>query len=119
MFTSLYFATVIFLQSKLVSPVSNPPPYLEGQVPVFMSPGDRVAQLYPQAPGSLSITLYGSQGYGGGNLTCFHKGGGFKVFTVLKNYVVTFVLTMEAVCSSKTLVPTYETRQCRNPQDTI
>jgi hypothetical protein len=34
-----------------------------------MSPSDRVAQLYPQAPGSLSVACYHSQGYGGGILT--------------------------------------------------
>jgi hypothetical protein len=28
-------------------------PNLKDQVPVFMSPSDRVAQLYPQTPGSL------------------------------------------------------------------
>jgi hypothetical protein len=29
-------------------------PNLEDQVPVFMSPGDRVAQFYSEAPGSFS-----------------------------------------------------------------
>jgi hypothetical protein len=37
-----------------------------------MSPSDRVAQLYPQAPGSLFIAFYDSQGDGGGILTCLH-----------------------------------------------
>jgi hypothetical protein len=37
-----------------------------------MSPSERVAQLYPQAPGSLSIAFYDSQGYGGGILTLLH-----------------------------------------------
>jgi hypothetical protein len=37
-------------------------PNLEGQVPVFISPRNRVAQLYPQAMGSLFITSYDSQG---------------------------------------------------------
>jgi hypothetical protein len=41
-------------------------PNLEGQVPVFISPRNRVAQLYPQALGSLFIASYNSQGYGGG-----------------------------------------------------
>jgi hypothetical protein len=36
------FATVIFLQA--LHPASN----LEEQVPVFMSPSDWMAQLYPQ-----------------------------------------------------------------------
>jgi hypothetical protein len=33
-----------------------------------------VAQLYPQAPGSLSVASYDSQGYGGGILTRLHAG---------------------------------------------
>jgi hypothetical protein len=38
---------------------------LEGQVTVFISPRNRVAQLYPQALGSLFVTSYDSQGYYG------------------------------------------------------
>jgi hypothetical protein len=41
-------------------------PNLEGQVPVFISPGKRVARLYPQALGSVFVASYDSQGYGGG-----------------------------------------------------
>jgi hypothetical protein len=44
-------------------------PNLEGQVPVFISPRNRVAQLYPRALGSLFVTSYDSQGYGGVILT--------------------------------------------------
>jgi hypothetical protein len=40
-------------------------PNLEGQVPVFISHRNRVAQLYPQALGSLFIASCDSQGYGG------------------------------------------------------
>jgi hypothetical protein len=40
-------------------------PNLEGQVPIFISPRNRVVQLHPQALGSLSITSCDSQGYGG------------------------------------------------------
>jgi hypothetical protein len=47
---------------------------LEGQVAVFISPRDRVAQLYPQAPGSLFVAPYDSQGYGGGIRTRLHSG---------------------------------------------
>jgi hypothetical protein len=39
---------------------------LEDHVPVFMSPRNRVAQLYPQEPGSVFVASYDSQGYGGG-----------------------------------------------------
>jgi hypothetical protein len=41
-------------------------PSLEGQVPVFISRTNRVAQLYPQALGYLLVASYDSQGYGGG-----------------------------------------------------
>jgi hypothetical protein len=50
------------------------PPNLEDQVPVFMSPSDRVAQLCPQAPGSLFVASYDTQGYGGGILSRLHTG---------------------------------------------
>jgi hypothetical protein len=40
-------------------------PNLEGQVPVFISPRNRVARLYTQALGSLFVASYVSQGYGG------------------------------------------------------
>jgi hypothetical protein len=49
-------------------------PSLEGQVPVFMSPRNRVAQLYPQALGSLLVASYDSQGYGGGIRNRLHAG---------------------------------------------
>jgi hypothetical protein len=44
------------------------------QVPVFISPRNRVAQLYPQALGSHFIASYDSQGYGGGIRTRLHAG---------------------------------------------
>jgi hypothetical protein len=37
-------------------------PNLEGQIPVFISRRNRVAQLYTQAPGSLFVAPYESQG---------------------------------------------------------
>jgi hypothetical protein len=39
---------------------------LEDQVSVFVSPRDRVSQLYPQALGSLLVASCDSQGCGGG-----------------------------------------------------
>jgi hypothetical protein len=39
-----------------------------------MFTSDRVAQLYPQAPGSLFVAFYDSQDYGGGILTHLHTG---------------------------------------------
>jgi hypothetical protein len=49
-------------------------PNLEGQVPVFISPRHRVAQLYPQALGSLLVASYDSQAYDGGIRTRFRAG---------------------------------------------
>jgi hypothetical protein len=49
-------------------------PTLEDQVPVFISPRNRVAQLYPQALGSLFVASYNSQGHGGGIRTRLHMG---------------------------------------------
>jgi hypothetical protein len=72
-FTSLDFAIIIFYtaRSSALRPTSN----LEDQVPVFMFPSDRVAQLYPQAPGSLFVALYYSQGYGEGITELPYTGG--------------------------------------------
>jgi hypothetical protein len=50
-------------------------PNLEGQIPVFISPRNRVVQLYPQALGSLFVASYDSQGYGGGIRPLLHTGG--------------------------------------------
>jgi hypothetical protein len=49
-------------------------PNLEGQVPVFISPRNRVAKIYPQALGSLFVASYDSQGYSGGIRTRHHRG---------------------------------------------
>jgi hypothetical protein len=47
-------------------------PNLEGRVLVFIFSRNRVAQLYPQAPGSHSVASYDSQGYGGDIRTRVH-----------------------------------------------
>jgi hypothetical protein len=44
-------------------------PLQEGQILVFISPRNRVAQIYPWALGSLSIASYDLQGYGVGILS--------------------------------------------------
>jgi hypothetical protein len=49
-------------------------PNLEGQVPDFISPRNRVAQLYPQVLGSLFIASYESQGYDGDIRFRLHAG---------------------------------------------
>jgi hypothetical protein len=43
--------------------------HLEGQVPIFISPRNKVALLYPQGLGPLYFVPVDSQGYGGGILT--------------------------------------------------
>jgi hypothetical protein len=49
-------------------------PNLEGQVPVFVSPRNRVAQLYPQALCSLFVASYDYQSYGGNIRARLHTG---------------------------------------------
>jgi hypothetical protein len=49
-------------------------PNLKGQVPVFISPRNRVAQLNLRAQGSLYVTSYDLQGHGAGILTRLHMG---------------------------------------------
>jgi hypothetical protein len=71
--TLLVFASAVILRSEsrgildniLLSPIRDSP-NLEDQVPVIISPRNRVAWLYPQAVGSLFVASYDSQGYGGG-----------------------------------------------------
>jgi hypothetical protein len=46
------------------------------------SPGDRVAQLYPQALRFLSVAFYDSQGYDGGILSRLHTGAVFFIRSV-------------------------------------
>jgi hypothetical protein len=48
-------------------------PNMEGHVPVFICPRNRVAQLYPQTLGSLFVAS-DSQGYGGGIRSRLHTG---------------------------------------------
>jgi hypothetical protein len=67
------FCNKIFFSEQGRQPCAQPP-NLEDQVPVFRSPSDRVAQLYPQSSGSLFVAFYDSQGYGGGVPTRLHAG---------------------------------------------
>jgi hypothetical protein len=46
---------------------------MESEVPIFISPRNRVAQLYPRTLCSLFVASYDSHGYGGGILTLFHE----------------------------------------------
>jgi hypothetical protein len=49
-------------------------PNLQGQAPIFISPRNRVAQLYPEPVGSLFVASNNWQGYGGGIRTRLHIG---------------------------------------------
>jgi hypothetical protein len=81
--------------------------YLESQVPVLKSPRNRVAQLYPRAPGSLFVASYDFQGYGGRIRTNLHVGYAqvkFCVHLQLKRLAVSelhgVALKMETECCS-------------------
>jgi hypothetical protein len=58
-------AQVRVLQDHILLSQIQDSPNLEGQVPIFISPRNRVAWLYPQALGSLFVTSYDLQGFGG------------------------------------------------------
>jgi hypothetical protein len=58
------------IRPSVLCPTPNP----EDQVSVFLSSCGKVAQLYPQAPCSLFLTFYNSQGYGGIILIYLHMG---------------------------------------------
>jgi hypothetical protein len=62
-------------------------PNLEGQVPVFIPSRYRMARLYPQALGSLFVSFYDSQGYGGGIRTRLHTRS--PAWTRNQSYVTT------------------------------
>jgi hypothetical protein len=56
-------------------------PNLEGQIPVFISPRNRVIQLYPQALCSHFVASYDSQGCGGSIRPRLHTGLRSEVLT--------------------------------------
>jgi hypothetical protein len=61
-------------------------PSLEGQVPIFTFPRNRMTQLYPQALASFSVASYDSQGYGGGIRTRLNSGVRVRVALRLAVY---------------------------------
>jgi hypothetical protein len=73
-FSLLWISQEVFSFYRARSSVLRQTPNLEQQVSVFMPPSDRVAQLYLQAPVSLFVAFYNSQGYGGGILSRLHAG---------------------------------------------
>jgi hypothetical protein len=64
-------------------------PNLEGQVPAFISPRMRVAQLYPQALGSRFVASYDSHGYGGSIRTRLLAGNWVPRFKKSQSCVMT------------------------------
>jgi hypothetical protein len=70
----LALASAVILGSDLLLPQIRDSPSLEGQVPVFISPRNRVAQLHPHALGFLFVASYDSQGYDGDIRTHLHAG---------------------------------------------
>jgi hypothetical protein len=79
LFTTAASASILGSESRgihdliLLSQIRDSP-NLEGHVRVFISPQNRVAQLYPQALGTLFVPSFASQGYGGGIPTRPHAG---------------------------------------------
>jgi hypothetical protein len=77
----LGLASVVILRSEyrgthdhiLLSQIRNSPEF-EGQVIVFISPRNRVAQLHPQALGSIFVASYDSLSYGGNIWPLLHTG---------------------------------------------
>jgi hypothetical protein len=68
----LVLASVVIPRSNILLSQIGDSPSMVGQVPVFISPRNRVAQLNPQALGSLFVAFYDSQGYGRGIQPCLH-----------------------------------------------
>jgi hypothetical protein len=64
-----------------------PTPNLDDQVPVFVSPSDSLAHVYIQAPGSLFVAFYDSQGYDGGILSHLHVGKYFLIFVIIYTFI--------------------------------
>jgi hypothetical protein len=85
----------------------------EGQIPVFISPRNRVAQLYPRALGSLYVASCDSQGYGESILTRLDIGFFFTSRT--RSY---FTTDGQSVSMSWYRVPLWDlhpnTTSCRN-----
>jgi hypothetical protein len=98
-FLLLALASAVILRSDsrgthdhtLLSQIKDSP-NLEGQVTVFISLRNRVAQLCPQAIGSLFVTSYDSLGYGGGIRTRVHTE--LQLTTELVKVKVTLRLTV-------------------------
>jgi hypothetical protein len=68
----LALASAVILGSESLLSQIRDSPNLEGQVPVYIPPRNRTAQLYPQALHSLFVASNDSEGYGRGIRTRIH-----------------------------------------------
>jgi hypothetical protein len=73
-------------------------PNLQGQVPVFISARNRVAQFYSQALGSIFIGSYDSRDYGGGIQPPLHTGGVSVWMLISLTYVPLAVTPSPSLC---------------------
>jgi hypothetical protein len=74
---------------------------LEGQVPVFISPKNRVTQLYAGALGSFFVASYDSRGYGAGIRTRLHMyliKPEFHLHNALQETHCVFITTANSLC---------------------
>jgi hypothetical protein len=74
---------------------------LERQVPVFISPTNSVAQLYPQTPDSIFVAPYNPQGYDGGIRTHLLAGKS-EVYFYDTAYIKSVRTSQETSCVSIT-----------------
>jgi hypothetical protein len=93
-----------------------------GQVPIFISTRNRVAQLYPQALGSFFVTSYDLQGYGGGirphhHLVLLHNLGTNHVEVTTSNSFSTVVLSFIAM--ETCLLPRYQNGLIENTTSSV
>jgi hypothetical protein len=106
----LVLASTVILRSEtsrthdhiLLSQVRDSP-NLEGQVPIFISPRNRVARLYPQALGSLFVTS-DTQDNGGGGVIYLQKGKESKCQWI---YVCTYTYIWNDKNNYQHVSPTY------------
>jgi hypothetical protein len=75
---------------------------MEDHVSVFMSPGDKMAQLYPQAPSSLFVAFNDLQNYGEGILICLHAGNPSVSHLKIRDYC--YIVTSALFLSCRTLI---------------
>jgi hypothetical protein len=97
-------------------------PLSGAQVPLFISPRNRVAQLYTPALGALSIAFYDSQGYGGGNSNPPPHPGGSVCYTLTHKFE-SFVFTKRFLATDfdtviMTLLLNYTLQILLSPQHT-